>query len=104
MSYFKRQIVVMFTSSPGSGKTYFSRQTAERLGAVRLASDSMRRAIFGSIEEDTRMKQLLGCPTALSYVFNAMGYSAQQVVSAGNDLIYVYKVHLRNVNFYRFQI
>lgn len=88
MSYFKQQILVIFTSSPGSGKTYFSRQATERLGAVRLTSDSMRRAIFGSTNEHERIKEVLGRPTVLSYVFNAMDYSAEQVVSAGHDLIY----------------
>lgn len=88
MNYFKQQIIVTFTSSPGSGKTYFSRQATERLGAVRLNSDSMRRAIFGSADEHERIKEILGRPTVLSYVFNSMDYSAEQVVSAGHDLIY----------------
>ena len=65
MNYFKQQIIVTFTSSPGSGKTYFSRQATERLGAVRLNSDSMRRAIFGSADEHERIKEILGRPTVL---------------------------------------
>ncbi len=88
MNYFRQQIIVTFTSSPGSGKTYFSRQATERLGAVRLNSDSMRRAIFGSADEHERVKEMLGRPAVLSYVFNSMDYSAEQVVSAGHDLIY----------------
>ena len=88
MSYFEKQIIVMFTSIPGSGKTYFSRRLAERIGAIRFNSDSMRRAIFGSADEHERIKEILGRPTVLSYVFNSMDYSAEQVVSVGHDLIY----------------
>ena len=48
----------------------------------------MRHALFGSADEHERIKKLLGRTTVLSYVFNAMDYSAEQVISAGNDLIY----------------
>jgi predicted kinase len=88
MSYFDRPILVMFTSIPGSGKSYFARQAAERMGAVRLSSDAFRPAMFGSVEAWREAEEKFGRRPMLNQLFGAMDYASEQVLLAGNDLMY----------------
>jgi predicted kinase len=77
----------MFLGSPGSGKTYFSRRLAEKIGAVILNGDALRMAMFGSLEriEDLRRR----APSRVyADVFNAMNYAARQSIVAGHSVIY----------------
>ncbi len=85
----KQPLLVMFVGVPGSGKSYFGRQLAERLGGVWLNNDSMRLAIWGSREEvrkthvdvDERAK-------GNAMVFGAMNYAASRILVAGTTVIY----------------
>jgi len=88
MSYFERPVLVMFTSIPGSGKSYFARQAAERMQAVRLCSDALRPAMFGSIEAWREAEANNGRQAMLGQLFGAMDYASTQILAAGNDLIY----------------
>lgn len=78
----------MFTSIPGSGKSYFARQAAERMGAVRLSSDAFRPAMYGSVEAWREAESSEGRPVMLKRLFGVMDYAADEVLSAGVDLIY----------------
>lgn len=44
----KPPFVIMVAGLPGSGKSYFARRFAERLGAVYLSSDRIRKGLFES--------------------------------------------------------
>lgn len=88
MSYFERPVLVMFTSMPGSGKSYFARQAAERMKAVRLSSDALRPAMRGSIEAWKEAEAIAGKETMHKQLFGMMGYVRDQVLAAGCDLIY----------------
>jgi len=88
MSHFDRPVLVMFTSIPGSGKSYFARQAAVRMGAIRLSSDAIRLAIFGSLDAYRQEADRLGKERVLEYVFGAMGYAGDQILGNKQDLIY----------------
>ena len=83
-----KPLLIVFIGMPGSGKTYFASRLAEKIEAVRINSDAMRLAIFGShdrVEEIRASKQsyLLN-----SQVFGAMHYSAKQILERGHSVIY----------------
>ena len=80
--------MVLFTSIPGSGKSYFARQAAERMRAVRLSSDAFRPAIYGSVEAWREAEKENGRPTMLKRLFGAMDYASEQILLTGADLIY----------------
>lgn len=88
MSYFERPVLIMFTSLPGSGKSYFARQAAERMRAVRLSSDAFRPAMFGSVESWREAEERFGRQAMLDQLFGAMDYASEQILLAGDDLIY----------------
>ncbi len=88
MSYFARPILVMFLGVPGSGKTYFARRLADKLNAVRINGDSMRLAIFGSIEEMKKLHSSDERYKLNTYTFNALDYVADQILQRGHDLVY----------------
>lgn len=84
-----RPIIVMFVGIPGSGKTTFAKQFAERINAVVLNSDAERldmwksleniQATHASPEERKRANEL---------TFGAMNYAAKQILRAGYHVIY----------------
>ncbi len=88
MSYFEQPVLILFTSIPGSGKSYFARQAADRMHAIRLSSDAFRPAIYGSVEAWREAEQKNGRPAMLKQLFGAMDYAAQQILLPGADLIY----------------
>lgn len=77
----------IFLGLPGSGKTYFARKLSEKLGIVRLNSDSMRIAIFGSREKTQEIYQSGNREILNSYVFNAMDYATEELLAKGQSII-----------------
>ncbi len=69
---------------PGSGKSFFAKQLAERKGYIRLNGDSMRVAMYGSVEalknEDAA--------DVRSKIFKAIDYGVGQILAAGKTVIY----------------
>ena len=82
-----KPLLIVFLGFPGSGKTYFARQLAEKLRAVTLNSDAMRLAMFGSLE---RIDEIRRIDNARLYVdvFGAMNYAARQALKAGHSVVY----------------
>ncbi len=88
MSKYDKTILLMFLGSPGSGKSYFAKNIAEKLNAIRINGDSMRIAMFGSIEGIEHAKQTQGRDSMNSQVFGALDYLAEQVLQQGTDVVY----------------
>lgn len=88
MSYFKQPLLLMFLGSPGSGKSYFAKHIADKLNAIRINGDSMRLAIFGSLEEIERTYHSNDRHKVNTYTFNALDYVAEQILVRGNDVVY----------------
>lgn len=82
-----RPLIIVFLGFPGSGKTYFARQLAEKLQAVTLNSDALRLSMFGSLE---RIEEIRRRNRSRLYadVFGAMDYAARQALLAGHSVIY----------------
>ncbi|HSX28457.1 MAG TPA: ATP-binding protein [Candidatus Saccharimonadales bacterium] len=82
-----KPLLIVFLGFPGSGKTYFSKQLADKLGAVTLNSDALRLSMFGSLE---MIEQIRISDRARLYddVFGAMDYAARQVLLANYSVIY----------------
>lgn len=80
-------LLIVFLGFPGSGKTYFSRQLAEKIQAVTLNSDAMRLAMFGSLE---KIDEIRRTDNARLYVdvFGTMDYAARQALKAGYSVVY----------------
>ena len=88
MGHYNKSIVVMFLGVPGSGKSYFARNLADKLHAVRINGDSMRLAMFGSLEEIDRIYHSEDRRKLNEYVFNGLDYVAEQILMRGNDVVY----------------
>lgn len=80
--------VYMFLGVPGSGKSYFARNLSEKTGAVRINSDSLRLAIFGSLETMRALYASGQREILNSYVFNSMDYATEQILRQGHDVVY----------------
>ncbi len=78
----------MFLGVPGSGKSYFARQVADKLSAIRINSDSMRLAMFGSTEEIDRIYRTEDRHILNKYVFGGLDYIAEQIICRGYDVVY----------------
>lgn len=80
-----KPLLIMFLGYPGSGKSYFAKQLADKIHAVRLNGDSMRIALLGSVEaiEAHPNKMLLNNQT-----FGAIDYAATQILKAGTSVVY----------------
>lgn len=80
-----KPLLIMFLGYPGSGKSYFARQLAERINAVRLNGDSMRIALFKTVDAINSHpdKKHLNEQT-----FNAIDYSVAQILKAGHSVVY----------------
>lgn len=66
---------------PGSGKSYFARQLADSIGAVRLNGDGLRHKLFA--DEETRIN-----PKNNPLVFGALDYATEEILRAGYSVIY----------------
>lgn len=82
-----KPFLIVFLGFPGSGKTYFSKRLADKLGAVTLNSDALRISMFGSPE---KIEQIRTNDRSRLYddVFGAMDYAARQTLLAGHSVIY----------------
>lgn len=83
-----RPLLVMLLGVPGSGKTHFSQQLAARLGGVRLNSDAMRLAIFGSLEVMDKLYNSGDRSKLNAYTFGAMDYVTDQLLASRVSVIY----------------
>lgn len=88
MSYYSKPLVLMFLGVPGSGKSYFARSLADRINAVRINGDSMRLAMFGSLEEIERIYRTKERRHLNELVFNGLDYVAEQILARGYDVVY----------------
>lgn len=79
--------IYIFLGLPGSGKTYFARQLSEKLEVVRLNSDSMRIAIFGSRDKAKELYRSGNREILNSYVFNAMDYATEELLARDQSVI-----------------
>jgi predicted kinase len=75
-----QQLLIMMLGHPGSGKSYFTRQLAPQLGAVRFNGDHMRTAMF----KDPRLAMREDNPK----VFGAIEYAVAEVLRAGHSVVY----------------
>lgn len=84
-----RPLFIMFIGIPGSGKTYFAKQLAKKLGAVTFNSDATRLAIWGSreaVHSSRPTPELRALNNRMT--FGAMGYMASQVLDVGYSVVY----------------
>ncbi len=88
MSYFNKPVILMFLGVPGSGKSYFAKGIADKLNGIRINGDSMRLAMFGSLEEIDRIYQTEDRRKLNEYVFGGLDYVAEQILSRGCDVVY----------------
>lgn len=66
---------------PGSGKSYFAKHLAEKIGAVRLNNDAMRSSIFENPIERKNIHNY-------SVVYGAIDYATHEILEAGYSVIY----------------
>ena len=77
MALSQKPLVVVFLGSIGSGKSFFARQLAQASGTVRINTDAMREAMGEVWSEQSNRR-----------VWGAMDYSVEQILSAGQSVIY----------------
>lgn len=87
MDISKQPTIYIFLGLMGSGKSYFSRNLSEKLGIVRLNSDAMRTAIFGSREKAKEIYHTGDRTILNSYVFNAFDYATGELLKLGQSVI-----------------
>ena len=80
-------LVILFIGPPGSGKTYFSTKLAARISAVRLSSDAVRLALFGSIENIEKLRRSDKESLLYTQVFGVIDYVSRQVLGVGQSVI-----------------
>lgn len=81
-------LLVIFIGVPGSGKTYFATRLAEKLRAVRINSDAMRLAIFGSLQ---KLEEVYHSPQRKmlnTHTFGAMDYATGAILGAEISVVY----------------
>lgn len=82
-------LLIMFVGIPGSGKTTFARQLADKIGAVTLNSDAMRVGIWGSREAVNASRTTdEGRLANNEMTFGAMNYATEQILKAGGSVVY----------------
>lgn len=84
----QKPLLIAFLGFPGSGKTYFARQLAEKLRAVTFNSDALRVSMFGSLEKIDQIRHHGDRSRLYEDVFGAMDYAARQALLAGHSVIY----------------
>lgn len=82
-----KPLLIVFLGFPGSGKTHFASQLADRLQAVTLNSDALRTSMFGSLERIESIRQTDNSRLYVD-VFGAMDYASGQSLRAGHSVIY----------------
>ncbi len=81
----QKTLLFSFLGSPGSGKSYFARNLAKKIKAVRFNGDSMRIALYGSVEEIERQTDM---QSVNRKTFGALDYAVEQVLAAGHSVVY----------------
>jgi predicted kinase len=79
-----KPILNLLMGHAGSGKSYFARHLAETKHWTRLNGDSMRMALFGSVEAIQAQDQSL----RREGIFRAVDYAAEQVILSGQSVVY----------------
>ena len=85
----KKPLLIMFVGVPGSGKTTFAKQLAEKLNAAVLNSDAIRLSMWGSLEaiwKTHENKEARALNNQLT--FGAMDYAAGQILASGTSVVY----------------
>lgn len=77
MALSQKPLVVVFLGSIGSGKSFFARQLALGSDTVRINTDAMREAMGEVWGEQSNRR-----------VWGAMDYAVEQILSAGQSVIY----------------
>ena len=83
-----RPLIVVFIGPPGSGKTYFANHLALKLGAIKLNSDALRLAMYGSLDNIDKIRKSDNRSLLYEQVFGAMNYMTEQALMAGHSVIY----------------
>ena len=83
----ERPLVHLFLGVPGSGKSYFARHLAERTRVVRIGSDAIRLAIFGSRESMNTIYHSPQRQQLNTYVDGAMHYITSELLERGQSII-----------------
>jgi len=92
----------MLLGHPGSGKTHFSKQLAEKIGAVRVNADAMRVSMFGTIEAAKAFDAGTGALNKL--VFGALDYVALQILKSGNSVVSDFQHNKKSIRAHTMQI
>ena len=79
-----RNYLFLMVGHAGSGKSYFARRLSTDRGYVRLNGDSMRMALWGSLD----VVQIQPVEVRREGIFEAVDYAARQVLQAGHTVIY----------------
>ena len=77
--------IIMFLGYPGSGKSYFARQLADKIHAVRMNGDSMRIALFKTVEA---INEHPDKKTLNDQTFSAIDYAVSQILKVGHTVVY----------------
>lgn len=77
-------LLISMVGHAGSGKSYFARELARRRGFVRINSDSLRSAIFGSAQEVQEQPKHI----RVEGIFKGLDYIAEQILLSGKSVIY----------------
>jgi len=84
-----KPLIVLFVGIPGSGKTTFARQIAQRLNAVILSSDGARISMWKTreaIEASHKTPEERLYTNQLT--FGALNYATRQIVKAGYNVLF----------------
>ncbi len=88
------QHLFMLLGYPGSGKTHFAKQLAERMNIVRLNADATRVAAMGTIQKAREFDQETGLLNSI--VFGMIDYATAQILESGNSVICDYQHNERS--------
>lgn len=84
----QKPLVIALLGEIGVGKSFFARQLAPKISAVRLVSDAARKAMFGvSFSELSPDQQFFG-KEANDRLFGLMDYAVRQILANGTSVIY----------------
>ncbi len=85
----QKPLIVLFLGVPGSGKTTFARQLAQRLDGVVLTADAVRLSMYKSRElADAQRTNPEERKFSNQLVFGALDYATKQIVKAGHSVLY----------------
>ena len=87
MNRTQKPLLIAFLGSIGVGKSYFAKQLAPRIGAVRLSADAARLGMFGSIEALKSQPESHGLDNN-KRLFGVIDYAVGEILSSGVSVIY----------------